>query len=129
MPDPVEDYFAHDENHPYLADMKPWKVGPLHTRAKPRIIQLHGASGSGKTTLVRALMEEWSPVVDIHNTKVQRQPVAQLLMNAPNRPLLLVGHYHTGCGGADTLKSRTCPTSSRRRLLIWATMCSWKASS
>lgn len=103
----VSDYLVRDGNHPYLEGVLPWNSNK--ERVQGRIVQLHGASGSGKTTLVRHLMEMYGPVKDIHLLNYQRQPIAQFLMNAPNRPLCLVGHYYAACGGADTLKSRHVP--------------------
>lgn len=104
----VNPYLAPDENHPYLEGVTPW-LDNNKARSKPRFVQLHGASGSGKTTLVRELMKRWGPVMDVHLLNYQRQPIVQFLMNAPNRPLCLVGHYYAACGGADTLKSRHVP--------------------
>ena len=100
-------YLAPDDNSPYLSGVPAWVSNK--DRKKPRIVQLHGASGSGKTTLVRALMEAWGPVEDVMKPEYQRKPVAQVIYNAPNRPLVLVGHYYAACGGADTLKSRHVP--------------------
>lgn len=101
----VTPYFHPDENSPYLAGVEPF----VRSSRAPRFVQLHGASGSGKTTLVRSLMESWGPVIDHRLPSYQKQPIAQFLMNAPDRPLCLIGHYYAACGGADTLKSRHVP--------------------
>lgn len=89
-----------------------------HGARPPRFVQVHGASGSGKTTLVKALMAtpEWQPTRDVASD-FQKRPIAQVLCNAPIRPLLLVGHYYVGCGGADTLKHRELPYRIAREAL------------
>lgn len=64
------------------------------------IIQVRGVSGSGKTTVVREVMSrvggKWNP----HYVKGRRKPLYYT-----NGNLVVLGHYESPCGGADTLGS------------------------
>lgn len=81
------------------------------------IYNIRGTSGSGKTHLARSIMAlfpKQTPVYQksgaIHPLtgevmKDRKQPMGYVLEH-PNRekPLYVLGHYNTACGGADTLK-------------------------
>lgn len=69
------------------------------------IIQLRGTSGSGKTTVVRKVMELYAARA---NVKIpgRRRPLGYVLTHPHGgRPLAVLGHYETACGGCDTLPS------------------------
>ena len=91
------------------------------------IINIRGTSGSGKSHLVRAIMKLYAEKYPIH-IKKRRQPISYVLhphgvkwVNSPKipgkksikelryppgkRPLSVLGHYETACGGCDTINS------------------------
>lgn len=75
------------------------------------IINIRGTSGSGKSTLVRRVVELYGartayyeegrkqPLGYTYNRKVAPRGFEQPL----GRPLAVVGHYETDCGGCDTI--------------------------
>lgn len=81
------------------------------------IYNIRGTSGSGKTHLARAIMALFPEQTAIYQKKGaihpltgevmkdRKQPMGYIL-NHPNRdkPLYVLGHYNTACGGADTLR-------------------------
>lgn len=67
------------------------------------IINIRGTSGSGKTTAVRNLMALFP---EKSNIKIEgrKQPIGYVLRHpARARPLYILGHYETACGGCDTI--------------------------
>lgn len=68
------------------------------------IINIRGTSGSGKSTLVRkivALYDEKQPVFE----EGRKQPISYLYTRKQGKPLAVIGHYETACGGCDTITS------------------------
>ena len=70
------------------------------------IINVRGTSGSGKSTLVRRVMERFNYKKPV-KVDGRKQPYYYELTMLPfdPRPLFVLGHYETACGGVDTLKS------------------------
>jgi thymidylate kinase len=70
------------------------------------IINVRGTSGSGKSHLVRRIMELY-PIKNRIFTEGRKQPVGYWLrrseLQEKDRPLFVVGHYETACGGGDTI--------------------------
>jgi len=86
------------------------------------VINVRGTSGSGKSTLVRSVMERYKSRTPILQ-EGRRQPIGYALHNSPPmetvhselpakffrsadpqmKPLWVVGHYETPCGGGDTI--------------------------
>lgn len=70
------------------------------------IINIRGTSGSGKSTLVRRVMELYGGPKVVYREEGRKQPIGYALHRAqgvPGRPLGLIGHYETACGGCDTV--------------------------
>jgi len=66
------------------------------------VINLRGTSGSGKSTIVRTLMQRY--MVRTPNFREGRkQPVSYTCTHPDHKPLFVVGHYETACGGGDTI--------------------------
>lgn len=68
------------------------------------IINIRGTSGSGKSTLVRRVMDLYRNKARV-TVADRKQPIGYILYKAMHRPLALVGHYETACGGCDTITS------------------------
>lgn len=84
--------------------MRPARVGKA-PRAKGVIIQLRGTGGSGKSTLAKKVMERYQSSVQVFE-EGRKRPIGYVCRDGPNkRPLFVVGHYETACGGADTITS------------------------
>jgi len=66
------------------------------------IINIRGTSGSGKSTLVRALMAQYTDRQPYHLSG-RRQPIGYVCTRPEHKPLAVVGHYETACGGCDTI--------------------------
>lgn len=69
------------------------------------IINLRGTGGSGKSTVVRRIMELYPEKEPIHVPK-RKQPLYYKLKDDSRpflRPLAVIGHYETPCGGCDTI--------------------------
>jgi len=75
------------------------------------IINIRGTSGSGKSTLVRSIRALYKgPTVKFHE-EGRKQPIGYVHHRGSTdpqywtkgRPLGLVGHYETDCGGCDTI--------------------------
>jgi thymidylate kinase len=83
------------------------------------IVNIRGTSGSGKTTLMRRLMGLY-PIRSKYFVEGRRQPLGYMLYKEGFRPLAVIGHYETACGGCDTITNmdeifklvRTCDTSA-----------------
>lgn len=67
------------------------------------IITIKGASGSGKSTLVRKVMELYSEHVPQY-VEGRKRPIAYICSKPDHKPLMVLGHYETDCGGCDTIK-------------------------
>lgn len=85
------------------------------------IINIRGTSGSGKSTIVRAVIEqaadkqEWQPSFDglgrllpvnpkTGEPRTRKRPWGYSLdMGEGRRPVIVLGHYETACGGCDTI--------------------------
>lgn len=69
------------------------------------IIQIRGTSGSGKTTLARAVMGLYAQKQPSY-APGRKQPLSYTL-TAPGRerPLVVLGHYESACGGCDTISA------------------------
>ena len=78
------------------------------------IIQLRGTSGSGKSTIVRSLLDggydshslgdELDELMPTHLVMSRRQPIGHIVRKREfTKPIYILGHYHTPCGGCDTL--------------------------
>lgn len=72
---------------------------------KAKVINVRGTSGSGKSTVVRKIMELYPAKTRIM-IPGRKQPLGYILNRAPpgGRPLAVIGHYETACGGCDTIK-------------------------
>ena len=66
------------------------------------IINIRGTSGSGKSTIARMVMEHpsYGPR-EAHYIEGRKRPLYYTL--AGQRPLAVLGHYETACGGCDTI--------------------------
>lgn len=67
------------------------------------IINIRGTGGAGKSTLVRTMMSRYDKRTPVMETR--KQPVGYACERAGGRPLWVVGHYETACGGCDTIKT------------------------
>lgn len=65
------------------------------------IINLRGTSGSGKSTIVRKVMERYASKSRV-TEEGRRQPIGYICARGA-RPLAIIGHYETACGGCDTV--------------------------
>lgn len=67
------------------------------------IINIRGTSGSGKTHLVRQIMNCYGLRVPYRETG-RKQPIGYTFDRGERgRPLAVIGHYETACGGCDTI--------------------------
>lgn len=66
------------------------------------IYNIRGTSGSGKTHLVRRVMELYDRRV-AYRREGRKQPIGYVYHREAGRPLGIVGHYETTCGGCDTI--------------------------
>lgn len=67
------------------------------------IINIRGTSGSGKTHLVREVMKLYGPKV-AYRREGRKQPIGYVYSRVgAGRPLAIIGHYETACGGCDTI--------------------------
>jgi uridine kinase len=65
------------------------------------IIQVRGTSGSGKSTAMRRIMKELGTFKPVYVAGKKRP---QYYIHE-SKPVLVLGHYETVCGGCDYLKS------------------------
>ena len=65
------------------------------------IVQLRGCSGSGKSTVAHTLLAKFpnEPLVRKKDGKIMAYKVEAGL----DKPIYVVGSYHTACGGVDTI--------------------------
>lgn len=69
------------------------------------IINVRGTGGAGKSYVIRQLMQRYNVTpMTVHD---RRQPVGYICQRVFGRPLYVVGHYETPCGGGDTMKTTT----------------------
>lgn len=67
------------------------------------IINIRGTSGSGKSTIVRKLMECYGSKGKVMEDG-RKQPIGYICYReGGKRPLAVIGHYETACGGCDTI--------------------------
>jgi shikimate kinase len=72
------------------------------------IINIIGTSGSGKSTLARKVMDMYCQRVPISD-EGRKQPLGYTctmhdeMGEQVGRPLVVLGHYETACGGCDTI--------------------------
>lgn len=66
------------------------------------IVNLRGTSGSGKTTIAKELLRLASPGIVFRVDKKRKRPEGYWF-NMTLRPLVIMGHYETPCGGCDTI--------------------------
>lgn len=69
------------------------------------IINIRGTSGSGKSTLVRSIMGRYA-TCESYRIKGRKQPIGYVcsdVYEGVEKPLGIVGHYETACGGCDTI--------------------------
>jgi hypothetical protein len=67
------------------------------------IINIRGTSGSGKTTLARAVMACYPSKAAV-KVPDRKRPIGYIYQHpAGGRPLAVIGHYETACGGCDTI--------------------------
>lgn len=67
------------------------------------IVNIRGTSGSGKTTLTRKVMELYRGKSAV-KVKDRKRPIGYIYQHpAGGRPLAVIGHYETACGGCDTI--------------------------
>jgi thymidylate kinase len=70
------------------------------------IINIRGTSGSGKSTLVTQVMNLYLGVSAVY-TEDRRKPFGYYCLPRGDgaKPLWILGHYETACGGCDTIKN------------------------
>lgn len=66
------------------------------------IINIRGTSGSGKSTLMRAIMALYDKREAVHAPD-RKQPLYYVCTKEGHKPLTVLGHYETDCGGCDTI--------------------------
>ncbi len=70
------------------------------------LINLRGTSGSGKSTIVRRVRDHY-PLIRPVRVDGRKQPIGYVqtykTVASDVRPLGIVGHYETECGGCDTV--------------------------
>jgi len=66
------------------------------------IINIRGTSGSGKSTLVREVMSLYDRRIAFKE-EGRRRPLGYVCYRDRGRPLAVLGHYETDCGGCDTI--------------------------
>jgi hypothetical protein len=71
-----------------------------------KIINIRGTSGSGKSTLVRAVMDCYPECTAIFMPG-RKRPLCYKLSAPGKKPLFVIGHYETACGGTDTISTGT----------------------
>lgn len=70
-----------------------------------KVVSLRGTSGSGKTHLAREVMAKYKLRFAIHIAN-RKQPYYYEFRKTPKgKPLYVLGHYETACGGCDTIKT------------------------
>lgn len=69
------------------------------------IINLRGTSGSGKSYIIKKIMGLFDVVDPIHIEGRQQPYHYHLWSKKRGRPVFVIGHYETPCGGADTIKT------------------------
>lgn len=74
------------------------------------IVNVRGTSGSGKSTLVRKIMDLYETRCKVH-VDGRKQPIGYELFVPHHRPLFVVGHYETACGGCDTIAHKAFDTA------------------
>jgi energy-coupling factor transporter ATP-binding protein EcfA2 len=67
------------------------------------IINIRGTSGSGKSTLVRRIMDLYKGGKTRVMADGRKQPIGYIMHSPAGRPLAVLGHYETDCGGCDTI--------------------------
>lgn len=67
------------------------------------LINIRGTSGAGKSHLVRRVMDCYAGRDEVR-VDGRKQPLYYNMTGAP-RPLRVLGHYNTACGGCDTIKT------------------------
>lgn len=78
-------------------------VTATYTIKPGRIVQVRGTSGSGKSTLVRNILHQTGyPTPNCHHVEGRKQPLFYTSDRQP-RPLAILGHYESACGGVDTI--------------------------
>ena len=65
-------------------------------------INIRGTSGSGKSTLIRKVMSLYDVQEPVFR-EGRKQPIGYTCRYADRKPLYVVGHYETPCGGCDTI--------------------------
>lgn len=75
------------------------------------IINIRGTSGSGKSTLVREIVKYYNRRLPV-KIEGRKQPIGYIHQVTDlssgriiGRPLAVIGHYETDCGGCDTITS------------------------
>ena len=68
------------------------------------IINIRGTSGSGKSTIVREIMKQYPTVCKVKEDG-RKRPLSYSCVKPMHRPLMVLGHYETPCGGCDTITS------------------------
>jgi thymidylate kinase len=77
----------------------------LQSRSARVIINIRGTSGAGKSHLVRSVMARYLNRKAV-TVERRRQPLFYRLSDPSSpRPLMVLGHYETACGGCDTIKT------------------------
>lgn len=66
------------------------------------IINLRGTSGTGKSVIVRAVMDRYE-LIKPEFIGGRKQPIGYQCVRNNAKPLWVVGHYETPCGGCDTI--------------------------
>lgn len=67
------------------------------------IVNIRGTSGSGKTTLARAVMACYPSKAAV-KVPDRKRPIGYIYQHpSGGRPLAVIGHYETACGGCDTI--------------------------
>lgn len=79
---------------------------PSREIEKVIIINLRGTSGSGKSTVVRRVAKMYDGGSDSYFEPPRIRPLHYVFKRKDGgRPLWVLGHYATACGGCDTIKS------------------------
>jgi hypothetical protein len=69
------------------------------------MVNIRGTSGAGKSHLVRRVMGAYATRSEV-TTEGRKQPLRYVLTSPLTpRPLWVLGHYNTACGGCDTIKT------------------------
>ncbi len=70
------------------------------------IITIKGTSGSGKSTLVRRIIDLYDGQKLVYRQEGRKQPIGYAYYRPEGesgKPLAIIGHYETPCGGTDTI--------------------------